>query len=478
MVIAAVGLWLWAFPIPAVGECGYLLGAFRAGHPGFLASDFTFGTQAPKTIVFDLLIGALTRIAPMETIALGGRVVTLVVVAFALIRIGQRVGLTAGWAAAAVIAWLAFGQSIVGGERATMILVPKTLSWAAGLVAFDLVLARRAVGAGIALGLAVAIQQSVGAGLGLAIAAAMLALRYDWRGWAAVVGVSLLIAAPAAIATVNHLQQPGTDLIAEWRYQALVRAPVHLDVRHFSKRSLAAVVGMIGFILLIGRRSDHPAVKALGWVTVAMVGLFSFGLIATWSGRYDLLVVFPFRVPPVVIQSSFFILLLTAFRAGWLAPPARLLPLGVLAILLAMPDPYNMATRRLRRTDEPRDDLAALQWIRAHTRPDAVLVVSPALPCTQYLTHRAQIVYGDLARLDRLREWRERFQAHFPPGTPERGGLDPAFNRLDEAGVRSLVAKYGGDYLVSRGVYSFPVAFPGGAYQVYDLSALPRPLPR
>ncbi len=480
-VVVMVGLGLASPSFPDVMECGYLLGAYRAGHPGFLAGDFTFGLQHPKTIVFDFLLGPVSRVVSLEIIGWAGRIGLLAATALAMIRIARRAGLSAGAGAVAVIAWLGFGQSVVGGEIATAILVPRTASWAAGLWAVAAILARRPKLAGGLLGVAIAFHLSVGAGLSLAIAAAMVGLRYDYRQWAWVVGLSALIALPAAIPAIGEVTQPGTDLVAEWRFQALERLRVHLDLHYFSARSLAALGAMAGFVLVAWHRSSNEAIRALGWATIAMIALFGYGVLATSIGRYDLLAIYPFRVPPVLIQFAFLLTAVAGYRAGWYAPPARLTPLVVVAILLAMPNPIDLvANGRFRGRPEPADHTAALEWIRENTPPTATVVVSPVRRCTQFVSHRPQIVYGDLARLDRLKEWRERYQAHFGAHAAglSKGELDAAFNRLDEAAIRGLVREYGGDFLVTQGLHSFPVVHQSGRYRVYDLAALERPVGR
>lgn len=479
-LVVAIALLLWNPPVPDLSECGYLLGAYRAGHPGFLAGDFTFGTGHPKTLLFDAFLGPLTQVVRLETLATVGRVAFLAILALGLIRIGTKAGLSAGAAALAVLAWMAFGEAVVGGEATSLNLVPKTIAWAAGIWALDATLARRPRLAGALLGIAIGFQVSVGASLSLAIAAAMVALRYDARSWSWAVGLSFAIAIPTILPTVGSLGQPGTDLVAEWRYQALERLPVHLDLHYFSKRSLGALAAMAAFVLVAARRSQET-VRALGWIVLAMVAVFGFGIAATLAGRYDLLAVFPFRAPPVLIQFAFFVVAILGFQQGRESSPRLVFPLASIAILLMMPNPINRTLNgRFKGAIEPADHLAALAWVRDSTPAAATLVVSPVRRCTQFVSHRSQIVYGDLARLDRIREWRERFEAHFGPGTRglNKGQLDQAFNRLDEPSIRTLVRRYGGDYLLTKAVYRLPVVHESGAYRVYDLSGLERPLPR
>ena len=43
------------------------------------------------------------------------------------------------------------------------------------------------------------------------------------------------------------------------------------------------------------------------------------------------------------------------------------------------------------------------------------------------------------------------------------------YNQLTEKDIRSIVEKYGGDYLVSKGGYSYPILFDSGTYKVYSL---------
>lgn len=484
LVAAVVGL--WSEGVPGLSECGYLLAGYRTAHREVLATDWTFGTPVGKTLYFDLIFGALASVLSLEATAWTGRLIAWSLILLGMIRVGQRVGLRPVLAWAVVLAWLAFGQSLVGGERPVEHFVPRTIAWAAGIWAVERFLASRWVAAGVLLGLCVGAHASVGLALSLGIAAALLAERHRPAAWIRVVGAAVLAALPGIVPTLGALAQPGTDLRAEWQFQAWYRHPVHLDLASFPARHLAALTLAVlatAAIAWLQRRDDRQpdggGFRRLAWILAGPTVVFGFGVIATATGRFEWLAIFPFRVLPVLAPWFLLIGVAVAVQAGWRSRPA----LGALAVAavvaLLSPSPRAVFIRyRLSAEYAARPDTEALRWVAANTEPTAVVLVSPVRRCAPYLTRRPQPVYFDLARLDRLREWRERLLALVGPLEPRSTGrrIDEAFHTLSPERVEAAVRAYGGDYLVSRGRYQWPVAFERGGYRVYDLrAAVPRP---
>lgn len=472
ILVAAVAAFL-SEGVPGLSECGYLLAGYRHSHAEFLATDWTFGTPVGKTLYYDALLGLATRALSLETSAWLGRLACWVAILLGLATTGRRVGLRGAGAWTAVALWLAFGQSFVGGEVAVGYFVPKAVAWAAGIWAVERYLAGRWLAAGLLLGACVGMQPSVGLGLSLGLAATMLLDRQPVSVWVRIVVPALFAAMPAIASAQDILIQPGVDLRAEWQFQAQVRQRVHLDLGSFKRWSLIALALALVGSASLGRILANSRYRQLVSLQIGPLVLFVAGAAVTALGHYEWLSLFPFRVLPLLAGWILLVGLgLCLQDRNWNRETAAAVALaGAVALLTTSPIEVLARAKRLRNAaDGP--DSPALRWIANHTPEGAMVVVSPARRCAPYLTRRPQIVYADLARLDRLREWRERLTALTGPLEPRTSRMDLAFHRMAPERLESAVRRFGGDYLVTRGTYSYPVVFESGGYRVYDLKGL------
>jgi hypothetical protein len=147
---------------------------------------------------------------------------------------------------------------------------------------------------------------------------------------------------------------------------------------------------------------------------------------------------------------------------------------------LALPNPLMGALDRARLAVAyrlPDDDLArTFRWLATHTPGDAVMILPPWREDSYYLSRRPQIASVHAVRYDRIPEWRARIEAMVgsldgdSPAALDTVRLAAHYDSLPASQISVIVAGYGGNYLVSRGAYSYPVVFESGRYRVYDLA--------
>lgn len=474
----AFALWFGGGGFPGDSECAYLLSAYRTTHPEILRSDWTFGTSHAKTFLFDLVVGGAATVFPVDWIGRVGQLGVAIGVLVALIRIARAMGLTAPVAGIAIGGWLVWGQAVVGNEHLLGGFGPKAGAYLAGLFALDSLLRNRWNAAGILLGLSVALHPSVGVGMAVGLATGLVGMRASPRQAVRVVGLAALAALPGLLPLVAGGVRPMSLNPEDWRFETLVRMEAHLDFRHFSNQSLAALVAMLGFVWLHSRSDrDNKPLRFLVATLVGLTGVFLFGVAATLLRRYQWLSVYPFRVLPPLAQLLFFVSVAKAYSDGLFARPRWALGATALAAFLLLPSPGSRVVGRLTRgsrqvASDPQVEVA--RWLRTHTAAEALVVASPANSCLPYWSHRPQIALWGFTRLDDLGEWRRRAEALVGPPQPRmsRKDIEASFDRRTEAEIQSIVGRYGGDYLVSRSSYGFPVVFEAGPYRVFNLGGL------
>ncbi|HEX9756089.1 MAG TPA: DUF6798 domain-containing protein, partial [Gemmatimonadales bacterium] len=326
--------------------------------------------------------------------------------------------------------------------------------------------------------LCVGFHPSVGLPFALGIGWGLLRQGGSVRSLAAVSGLALVAALPGILPLVPELGKVAAGARTEWEFQALARMRIHLDLLSFPHTGLLAVALAFGFTWVAqrSRRSD-PSMRLLQGFLEGIAVVFLFGVVATLIGRYDWLSIYPFRVLPVVVPLLFFLTLLTRYADGELSPHRPGLALLALFTLLCMPNPplrlrgrieRSLAAWRVRSSDLSQ----ALRWVAGNTPEDATILVTPLPLWTSYISHRAQIVHWAYAPFERLPEWRERIGALVGPVAPREpvAAKEARFDRLSPEVIRDIAARYGVDYLVTRGRYDFPTVFQRGAYRVYALS--------
>jgi len=484
--LVALLLVLRGWPAPAGNELIYLLAPYQAWHPGFLAGDFTFGRPWPEHWLFNQTFGAFTLVLPIPMLGWVGRLVYWSLGLWGLLAVGRRLGLGDGATAMGIALWLAIGQSLVGGDWMFKTFEAKSVAYVLLLFGVDRFLAGRELTAAALLGLSFSFHPSVGASAALGFGMVLLLRRTPPAAFARFVGWTFLWSLPGLIPLLPALSAPNEASRETWRIMALVRMPVHLDPARFPRRDIVALYLMYGFVAWFATISGDRALRFCRDFLTGLALLFTGGLVARATGRFELLQVFPFRVFPLLLPLIFLWSVLRAWRD--LLRGARFAPalslLGLLG-LTTLPDPLGGIKDQVYLNQllwRPADDLArTFTWIRANTPGQAVTILPPWRKESFYLAQRPQIVNWDAVRYERGTAWQERMEALCGPiELPGREAvrmelMQRHYDRLTPADLHRIVERYGGDYLVSRTAYDFPVAHQSGAWRVYRLTGASAP---
>ena len=465
-------------PVPSLTENGYLLPPYRLFHPGFIARDWTFGGGWDRTWLFNHLLGAPLAVLPLEAVGWLGRVAVSILILAALFRIGRRFDDSTPAVILVLLLWLCAGQALVGGEVLLPFLAPNTTAWACLLLSIDALLADRDVLAAALLGVCFSLHPAVGLSAFAGVFAGLLALGYSQRRLLRLIAVTIPGAMPGIIGLVM-LGGARSGGRADWAFQVLERQPYQLDPFYFRRSLLAAMAAMVAFTCVQGLgRGQGKVSRFVAGFELGLVVVFVGGVTARWVGRFELLRVFPFRLLPVVTLPFFGFALLKALRDRHRRPlgsgMAALTVLGCVGALVAIGQVGHTVSVAHKLWQPPDDLTHAFEWVARNTPEDAILIVPPIRRDARYRAGRAITVSWAFARMDSLTAWRERIVSLVGPQQPPLVGAEPwmeaRFNERTEAQIDEAQARFGGDYLVSAGTYSFPVLYDTGTYRVYRLT--------
>jgi hypothetical protein len=488
-----------------------LLTPLRQWNPNVLRADWTFSQQDYAHLMFNVLAGIPMLV--MSPLAVGwlGRIACWVLLTLGLLRLGEHLGVRRPLAGASIILWILLPeQSLVGGEWMYMVFEAKVVAYVALLFSLDAFLRDRDLRGALLLGLATDFHPAVGAVAALGVGMALLVQRYPLKRLGRIVLLSFVVALPGLIpalilesATTPHSQ-------AAWEFLSVLVMPSIFDAFSFAKRDLLLFGLLVVFCLAVW--IQHRDDRKIRFVMAFLTGLgvvFAGGFVARGMGRFDLLKLTPFRLFPLFALILFLLLLWRVIgdsRGGWRTRAIQLL--GIV-VLCGLPDPIaatydNFAWVRMRGhsgglestqlpgSGEPsaqaatsgRDDLVStMVWVSRHTPREAVIITPPWRQDSFYWTRRAQIASWLTPTYDRIDEWYDRITAltgkledprlRTGPWAQRQGPIDVAikahYDGLSEQDVQQIVRRYGGDYLISKGTYSFPVLFDSGSYRVYRL---------
>jgi hypothetical protein len=483
-------------------ELDTLLTARRFVDPDYLPGDWFLGLAQGPRRPFQFVLWPLLRVASLPVASVLGRLLGYAGLSLALGKLASRLGI--GPALAVVLGglYVAFGQSVAGGEWLFGTIESKVAAYALVLFALDAWLDARVLKAAILLGLATTLHVLVGAQATLALGLCAL---LDWPGppgyraraqalvvWTLAAAPGLVILADAAGSKVQ------ADPPVSWIY-VVFRTPHHSDPTtwHLSWRAWAAILVLGPALVLVPRwRPGQPDLRRLARFASAALVPFALGLLAALlPGGHKFLQLLPFRVGGA-LAPLLGLLLLGAWLAAVLPPLlAKWLP-GLLAtavlVLAGLDARAELQTWR----DFPRGgrpslarteglDLAnAATWIRDHSPRTAVVLAAPTHESVGYLADRAVVVTYKQTPPGHAEvvAWFHRIVA-FAGGIvpPERGhallpALDLRFEQLPPPTYAKLAHDYGGDVLlVRRRDLTLPVLYRNAGWTVYSLRGPPGP---
>jgi hypothetical protein len=496
LLVVATAALLAPWYAPANNELVYMLVLRSKADPTFLAGDWTYSGVFSEHFVFNTLLGPLTSVISIEAIAWVGRVSAWALAAAVLLALAASFGSRPWPAAAALVVWLAIGQSVVAETWMVKTFEAKTLAYPLLVGALVAAMRGRIPWAAALVGLSLTFHPAVGLWGALALGTALLIERSTrWQtirwSWLAAVG-----AAPGLIAALWGLSRGGTE---DWEYAVLARFPFHLDPFEFPRRGMVLLALVLVWSLVWGwvLWSD-VRFRIVTWFQIGLAVLFAVGVLARLFEAWQALVYFPFRLLPL------FAPLLALLYAARLVDRARwetfrenlarrsivALSLSALAGLtmiwtLVLVNPAVTAINQVQRNLEAgrlqTDDTAeAFRWVADHLPADAVVVSPPWRLDASYLTERSHVASYFGFRYDESAEWRDRIRAllgsDFDGGDPARVMFD-LYPRLTEEDVEVLADRYGVTHIVTEGTLDFVVVHEVGNVRVYE-SPVHRPFMR
>ena len=322
LVLLALALLLYGWPVPRLSEELYLPLVKRVGDAAYLRGDWTFSGGFGEHWLFDHILAPVGAALSISTFGWIGRLVCWPVLLYLLLRIGTRLRCSPWVATAALGLWLLVNQSIVGGEWIVGTFEAKAIAYIFLLGAILAATRARPLMAVVLLGLTLSFHPAVGLwgawGVGLALLwvpeTRRGAIRWCWLG--------AIIAIPGILGAISASTSAGA---AADRFLVLEAIPYHTDP-FFGGNTLgtlqvslrvATLVGMFAFNLWAYRRSDKdlPQRFLVAFQIAAAVPYF-LAFPARAAHLWSYLELMPLRSFPLFVPLIFF------FQAVRLAPRA------------------------------------------------------------------------------------------------------------------------------------------------------------
>lgn len=471
-----------AEPVPRTNEWTYLVLLARQWNPEYLAGDWALSIPDHKHLVFNLVCGWPTLFVSPQVLGWAGRIGCWVGIVWFLFRIGDRLGVRRLGTTAAILLWVALRQSLFAGEWVLGGFEAKCVAYVFLFASIDGYLGGRRTWSAIALGLCFSFHPAVGLWSGLALGASLVVMRTPIRRLLWMATFVVLAALPGALPLL--LAGAAATPTEELRFQVITRMPYHFDPSTFDVGAMLTGIVLLAFNLRVAwLRRDEPAWHLFGWLQFFAAGAFGLGVVARLFEKWAFLVAMPFRLFPFLVLLMFFWTLFSLLeRRGRPAlGPATLLLAGL--GLMCLSNPVVAAWGRLQTmhrvwTRTPTDEERALFWIRDHTPAESVVQLAPRQEAPYLLLERPLVAAG-YCPVGHMGEWRLRLEAlrgddwSYDPTLSLEESTQRKFDARSEAEVLDCVRRYGGDYLVGRADYSFPLVHEVGEYRVYELPTPP-----
>jgi hypothetical protein len=120
-------------------------------------------------------------------------------------------------------------------------------------------------------------------------------------------------------------------------------------------------------------------------------------------------------------------------------------------------------------TAPPAAESKAFRWIRENTPKDSLVIAPPWREDFWFAAQRGQFVSEKYPPFLEMAEWRQRLEKLVGNKT-EREAQQEIYNNLPKEKIDGIVRQYQVSYLVSKGIYDYPVMFESGNWKVYNLN--------
>lgn len=487
----------WAFPVPTGNEMIYLTLVEKVANPDFLPDDWTFGSGFAEHAAFDFVVAPSVNMLGPEAVAWAGRILGWLVLARLLIAIGLRLGAPPWATFVSSVIFLGINQSMgVGAEFIFSHFEAKLLAWPLFLGALAAAMDRRMSLAGLLAGLTFTFHSGVGLWAGGALVITSLLISETRRQTVRALPITIAAGLPGLILVGGSLLDSTMDP-ASAEFIALNRVPHHVDPFSFGERGPLLLVVMLAFNLLWSwQRRDRYVPKMLGIFQSILAVVVIGGIVARLVGSYEILLLQPFRVLPVLVPILFLLIFFGEAIVWWASRRAvgdpvkdrasvSLAAIGTLAVLgvFVLWNPLVRLVGDARAnleewTREPTASEQALQWVANNTEEDAVLAAPPWMDEMFHLSRRSQMVSWGAVTFDRPQEWIERLEHSMSDITllydgSSTGELVEAFEEMPLETWLDASSRYGVTHLLSTARYRIEPIFSQGEWHVYDLRVEP-----
>lgn len=492
--------------LPAGNEFVYLLYFYKAWHPKYLATDWTFQETTAGHAIFNCTLGWLTLLMPLTIAAWVGRVGSWVATFIGLFRVGRHYKIPPWAVAVGIWLWMLQRQSPVTADWMIGTFEAKVIAYPCLLFAIDAALSGRNLLAGVLCGVAFSYHTAIGMWGGAALGLAVLTYNSP-RKTLQFTGAAILFSLPGVITSWELVLGPHAISFAEAKYLVTVALPDCNDAAAFSHTQVALLLILPIFTILHARwRAGDRQIRQLMVFDVALAVFFAFGIFARVIGRYDWILLFPMRVYAVFALLLFFwqaqtVLIALVERR----PIPRPLWASCLLIFLLMPSPVlqlrDMIDTHLQRYLRPMqnaevsprgndaDFITVARWVSQNTPPTDVVIAPPWPNDGFYYIQRPLIANWHAPRYDRMTDWKNRIEAlvgdtsHLNYEDSLQGEMDlrawSHYANLSPEEIERIrhdlrdaasSVPWGGQWLITTGQYpSYRLAFDANSYRVYQL---------
>lgn len=489
----------WSFlhvAVPGVNEPHYLCKARATWDPGWCSGDFFLQSKAAHAVFFKF-VGWWTGQVSLESVAVGGRLLSCLVLGWGWTRLTRALNFS--FVLTVVSALLLCAIALTGNFSGEWILggfESKVPAWGLGFAATALWLRSHEASdrltwilMGLLSGLSTAAHPVVGAWFVVAISMAeigrqlpIVRQQFDnpdepaaWgasaRSLTLMIVVAVIAALPGLLPALQVVQSSDLTPFEAGRanrIQVFMRLKHHLDPARFPPRAWIHSAILLIVIAWSSRRlrtsQDYPVIRRsllllAAALLIAAVGIAigaHWGDVAgsyQWSGRAFLLKFYPFRLVDVLMP-TLAALLLT--RVGWSYlntgllndQPGRqtgfVLTLAVAVLGTAAATRSTAPTGYTAHSWEQWQD--ACEWLREHTDADSLFVTPRESAGFKWFAERAEFVcYKDCPQdANGILEWRRRMKilSWLRPVTLQRALTSDDLTRLrDETHASHLITR-------------------------------------
>jgi hypothetical protein len=483
---------LHGYPVPHSNESAYLAALAKTWQPDYLLNDWTFSVDIAHT-VFNHVFGPLTLLFSLEVVGWLGRISCWALSLIALLRLGKKFRIPTHLITLSIAIWLLYGQSIVGGGWIIGGFEAKCIAYIFLLFSLSGFISEKNIVPSILLGLSFSFHPSVGLWGVLGVTLTLMFLKYRPTTLLGIGALTLLFSLPGLLPVFPTAF--GDQYSTSGDAQAIVFSRMSSILDPFTwPKSLVILLFILFIFNCFHFRTyrEKPALRFIIYFQFATLIFFLLGIFARLFEFYWYLRLFPFRLFPQLVLLFFFFQLMHAYQYQTSLRPDKLTAAVAFLALLTLWNPFWNSFHQLRivyRTwrKEHTSMQKSFAWVAENTPNESVVISPPWIRESFYFTERAQIACWYKVRVDRLTEWRQRVETLTGKINPVpsfsakeakmrhtrmRRRMEDHYNNLSQNQIKHIVNRYGGDYLIHRREYNYPLLCCFGEYKIYRISKL------